>query len=430
MLPRTILYLLVLMIFMASCNSNKSNRDGGLSYWSSSNSGEIEFSKVMVNRWNLLHPNEKIQYQPVPEGQSSEEIILAAVVGKTTADIYSNMWQGSVEFYAKANVLVPLDTISGFMDFLYSRCDSTTINEITSDDGHIYQMPWKINPIMTLYNHTIQSDLRIDAGPLSYKKYLEAGEKIKKDNSGDGYIDQWLGITSTRIVWYQRLFNFYPLYLAASKGMPLIENNKAAFNNEYAIEVFQFLQDIYKNEYFTKDQEAATQDKFIGQTVFTKFTGPWEVKYLDKFKPEGMDYDFTNIPVPDDHEGPIYTYGDPKSIVIFNTCSNPNLAFDFIKTMVVTSGDSLFLELSNQLPRRTGIDTITAFQDFFTNNPKLKIFAQQSKHVRGIDNCDVIVEVFDIISQEYEACVMYNVKTPEQAIADAEKAVNVLLGAR
>jgi len=181
---------------------------------------------------------------------------------------------------------------------------------------------------MTLYNHTIQSDLRIDAGPLSYKKYLEAGEKIKKDNSGDGYIDQWLGITSTRIVWYQRLFNFYPLYLAASKGMPLIENNKAAFNNEYAIEVFQFLQDIYKNEYFTKDQEAATQDKFIGQTVFTKFTGPWEVKYLDKFKPEGMDYDFTNIPVPDDHEGPIYTYGDPKSIVIFNTCSNPNLAFD------------------------------------------------------------------------------------------------------
>jgi len=79
-----------------------------------------------------------------------------------------------------------------------------------------------------------------------------------------------------------------------------------------------------------------------------------------------MDYDFTNIPVPDDHEGPIYTYGDPKSIVIFNTCSNPNLAFDFIKTMVVTSGDSLFLELSNQLPRRTGIDTITAFQDFFT----------------------------------------------------------------
>lgn len=427
MLSKFILYILVLTIFIGGCNPNKSNKAYSLSLWSSSNSGEIEFSKILTARWNSLHPNEKIQYQPVPEGQSSEEIILAAVVGKTTSDIYSNMWQGSIEFYAKANILVPLNTLTGFNEFINSRCDTATIREITSSDGNIYQIPWKINPIITLYNHSVQSDLGIDKGQLTYSKYLQAAEKIKKDNSGDGYTDQWLGITSTRTVWYQRLFNFYPLYLAASNGMPLIENNKAAFNNEHAIEVFRFLQDIYINDYFTKDQEAATQDKFISQKVFTKFTGPWEITYLEKFKPKDLNYDFTNIPVPDDHEGPIYTYGDPKSIVIFNTCKNPELAFDFIKTMVDISGDSLFLTLSNQLPRRKGIDTIAAFQDFFSNSPKHKVFAQQAKHIKGIDNCEVITEVLDIISQEYEACVLYNVKTPEKAIADAEKAVNILL---
>lgn len=430
MLSKFNFYLLVLLVFMGSCNPNKSNNGSGLSYWSSSNSGEIKFSKTLTDNWNSLHPNEKIQYQPVPEGQSSEEIILAAVVGKTTSDIYSNMWQGSVEFYAKANILVPLDTLAGFNEFIHARCDTATIREITSGDGHIYQVPWKINPIMTLYNHSALSDLQIGKGQLTYSKFFEAAEKIKKDNSGDGYTDQWLGITSTKIVWYQRLFNFYPLYLAASNGLPLIENNKAAFNNEYAIEVFRFLQDIYKNDYFTKDQEAATQDKFISQKVLTKFTGPWEIHYLDKFKPKDLNYDFTNIPVPDNHEGPIYTYGDPKSIVIFNTCKNPELAFEFIKTMVDISGDSLFLTLSNQLPRRKGIDTIAAFQDFFSNNPKHKVFAKQAKHVKGIDNCEVITEVLDIISQEYEACVLYNTKTPEKAIADAEKAVNVLLGGR
>jgi len=413
-----------------ACSSSNKKKGYKLSYWSSSNSSEIEFSKTLAERWNTLHPNEKIQYQPVPEGQSSEEIILAAVVGKTTSDIYSNMWQGSVEFYAKAKILVALDTLDGFNEFINSRCDSATIKEITSGDGHIYQIPWKINPIITLYNHVVKSDLKIGEGPLTYSKFLAAGELNKKDNSGDGYVDQWLGITSTKVVWYQRLFNFYPLYLAASDGMPLIENNRAAFNNEYAIEVFQFLQDIYIENYFTKDQEAATQDKFISQSVLTKFTGPWEINYLNKFKSEGMDYDFTNIPVPDDHEGPIYTYGDPKSIVVFNTCEDPELAFEFIKTMVNISGDSLFLKLSYQMPRRTGIDTIPAFQNFFNNNPKFKVFAKQAKHVKGIDNCEVITEVLDIISQEYEACVLYNLKTPEKAIADAEKAVNVLLGAK
>ena len=58
------------------------------------------------------------------KGRSSEEIILAAVVGNTTPDIYSNMWQGDVEAYAQAGVLVPLDQLNGFMDFIYERCDS------------------------------------------------------------------------------------------------------------------------------------------------------------------------------------------------------------------------------------------------------------------------------------------------------------------
>jgi multiple sugar transport system substrate-binding protein len=54
-------------------------------------------------------------------------------------------------------------------------------------------------------------------------------------------------------------------------------------------------------------------------------------------------------------------------------------------------------------------------------------FAKQIPFVKGIDNCESIVEVLDIISQEYEACVVYGRKSPEKAIADAEKAVNILL---
>ncbi len=67
------------------------------------------------------------------------------------------------------------------------------------------------------------------------------------------------------------------------------------------------------------------------------------------------------------------------------------------------------------------------FQDYFIKNPKVKAFAKQANFVKGVDNCEVIVEVFDIISQEYEACVIYNKKTPEKAIEDAAKAVDNLL---
>ena len=159
--------------------------------------------------------------QPIPEGQSSEEVILAAVVGKTTPDIYANMWQGNVEMYAHAGVLIPLDTLKGFLKFIQERCDTNVIKEITSSDGHIYQVPWKANPIMTIYNKKLFAANNIPP-PKTYSAYLQAAETFKINNSSSTSAMRF-GYTEVKPIWYQRLFNFYPLYLAASGGAHLID---------------------------------------------------------------------------------------------------------------------------------------------------------------------------------------------------------------
>lgn len=140
-------FLILLILLMSACSRNNTERDKTLLYWSANNPYEIEYAELVVNKWNKAYPEKPVRFQPVPEGRSSEEFILAAVVGKTTPDMYSNMWQGDVETYARAGVLIPLDTLDGFMEFMYQRCDSSVLEEVTSSDGHIYQIPWKINPI-------------------------------------------------------------------------------------------------------------------------------------------------------------------------------------------------------------------------------------------------------------------------------------------
>ncbi len=424
-------YLLIggIGILCLTCKPRNNQKEDSIHYWTSNNGGEIKFAQWAVARWNDNHRNTPVQSQPIPEGQSSEEILLAAVVAGTTPDIYSNIWQGLVEFYSSAGILVALDTLAGFDAFIHQRCDSTTIAEITSADGHIYQMPWKINPIMTIFNKAELKDIGQDDFPANYTAYLKAAETFKKDSNGDGHADQWFGNTSMKLAWYQRLFNFYPLYLAASGGKPLIKNDKADFNNKYAIQVMSFLQKLYKENYFSHQVESAGQDLFIAERYASKWTGPWEIEYLEKFRKKDFEYKFCAMPVPDDHEGPVYTYCDPKSAVIFNTCKQTQKAFDFIVKMMDVEGDFEFLKTTNQLPRRKDIDTIAIFKTYFEKNPKMKIFADQAKHVRGSDVSESMIEVFDIISQEYEACVIYQKKTPEQAIADAEIAVNILLKA-
>ena len=421
-----IIIVLLLGYVLISCGSNNNNSRDAILYWCSNNNDEIKFAKLSTEEWNKNNPNDQVKYQPVPEGRSSEEIILAAVVGKTTPDIYSNMWQGDVEAYAQADVLVALDTLKGFLDFLYERCDSSVIEEIKSLDGHIYQIPWKINPIMLIYNVKIINELDLQGPPQTYSEFFNASQKFQKDIDDDGYVDRWFGYSEVEVTWWQRFFDFYPLYLAASGGAPLVKNNQAVFNNEYAIEVFFFLRELYKKNYFSKEKLSARQDVFLSGATATRFVGPWEIAHAEKFKPKGFEYEYTFMPVPNGHKGPVYTYGDPKNIVIFKTCKNPQAAWNYIKTMITNEGDLKLLELTNQLPRRKNLNSNIFFSDYFINNPKMKIFADQSKYVKGTDASPVLKEIFDLISQQYEACVVYGMKTPKQAITDAADAVNLL----
>jgi multiple sugar transport system substrate-binding protein len=353
-------------------------------------------------------------------------VILAAVVGKTTPDIYANMWQGNVEMYAKAGVLVALDTLNGFLEFIHERCDSSVISEITSADGHIYQVPWKVNPILTIYNKNIFTANGITL-PKTYTAYRQAAG-VLKHNTKDSTTKKRFGYTAVKPIWYEMRFNFYPLYLAASGGGNLIKDNKAVFNNKYAIGVFRFLQSLYRDDFFSKESTGASKDVFASQDIATKWTGPWEISFLNNLPNRGFEYDYYQQIVPDDHAGPIYTYADPKNIVIFNTTRDAQASWEFIKTLISKEGDLQLLQLTGQLPRRKNVETDPFYSNFLQTNPMMMPFVKQLPFVKGDDNSEVIVEVLDIISQEYEACVVYGKKTPEKAIADAANAVNVLLG--
>jgi multiple sugar transport system substrate-binding protein len=159
----------------------------------------------------------------------------------------------------------------------------------------------------------------------------------------------------------------------------------------------------------------------------SRFAGPWEIAHAEKFKPAGFEYNFTALPVPEDHQGEVYTYGDPKNIVLFNTCSRPREAWEFLKFMINKQNDLQFMEITHQIPRRENLFNDEFFSGYFARNPRMIPFARQAEFVRGTDVCPVLKEIFDILAQEYEACVVFGTKTPEQAISDAASAAQLLL---
>ena len=417
---------------MWACGRPERQVGDAITVWSSNNPPEV----ALLEWAAAAATGPGARTQPVPEGGSSEEVVLAAVVGGTTPDVYANMWQGSVAMYAESGVLVALDTLRGFVPWLRARCSPATIAEVTAPDGHIYQVPWKVNPIVTMYNRALVPG----RAPQTYSEYLAAGARVRADTDGDGYVDRFVGYTSPRAIWYERLFNFYPLYLAATGGAPLVADGRAAFDRPEAVAVFAFLRALYREDYFTRDQFASGRDPFLDGRVGSQWTGPWSVDYVERYAPEGFEYAFGPMLVPEvatagslaaaTSSPPPVTYGDPKNIVIFATAPDPQAAWDFLAGGVLSDvGDLRLLTTSHQLPRRTDLLTNPLFGAYFEEHPRMRGFAAQANHIVGVGPEPLIVEVLDIISQEYEACVLYGAKQPGAAIRDAARAVDVLLAA-
>jgi multiple sugar transport system substrate-binding protein len=415
-------------VFLVGCQSSKDKSNvTELVYWSSNNQDEINLANEVVAEWNRLNPNMPIKYQPVPEGESSEEVILAAVVGKTTPDIYSNMWPGDVASYVRADQLVQFDQFADFDSVTEERYSEDILVQSRSRNGHIYQIPWKTNPVMLIYNKKMFRSAGFDKPTRTYKEYLEAARRLNRDVDGDGYIDKWIGITDIRARWRDRLFDFYPMYIAATAGRTLIENGEITFNNEKAVGVFRFFRTIYENEYFPKEITTGRRDFFLTELAGSRIVGPWEITHTEKFKPEGFEYDFTHVLVPSGVEDPIYTYGDIKSIVVFKNTKFPGESWEFVKFLINKTNDYRLLKIASQLPLRKGILEDPLFEKYFEQNPKMVKFAEQAKYLRGVDESPTLKEVFDAISQEFEACVVYGAKSPEKAVKDAASRARLVL---
>ena len=418
---RTVTVFLAASLLCAGCGGNGDTTPSGdtvihLTYWPAPNPQEILLADTLVRRWNAAHPGIQVRMQPIPVSQSTEEVLLAAIAGGTTPDVCSNIQPGAMYEYTRAGGLLPMDGFPGFDSIAAIRAGTELLETFRSTDGHIYQLPWKSNPVMMFYNKKLLRDAGYNDVPRTYGAYLAAGRRVTRDTNGDGETDVWMGERDIRPIWWQRLFDFYPCYIAASGGKTLFTYDVFRLEDTAAVDVFSFFRSCYAEGIFPRTFFQGGDPFLLGKKA-THFSGPWEVATIRKFAPD-MEYGVAPLPVPDSHTGPVYTYGDFKNIAIFNTCRHPEAAWAFARYLVEPAHDLLLLEMCDQIPVRTDLVVHPLFQGYFRRNPVMAEFGKQLRHIRGIDAAPDLKEIFDTLSQIYEACSVYGKTPPADAVRE------------
>jgi multiple sugar transport system substrate-binding protein len=414
--------LSLLLLLGAGCGGREGSQGGNdrsanLIYWPAPNAQEVQLADTLVRKWNRLHPEIRVVMQPIPVSQSTEEVLLAAIAGKTTPDVCSNISPAGLHDYTQAGGLVALDSFADFDSVAASRTPPDLLSTFRTPGGHYYQIPWKTNPVMMFYNIGLFRAAGVDSVPRTYSEYLSTARVVTRDIDGDGQTDVWMGERDIRPIWWQRLFDFFPFYLAASHGSSLYVNGEVALQSEVAEKVFAFFQECYGQKYYPRTFFQGADPFLLGKKA-TNFAGPWEVAHIHKFAPQ-LQFGVAPLPVPDDHQGPVHTYGDYKNIAVFSNTKYPREAWEFVKFLTLPEHDLLLLTICDQIPIRGDLLTNPLFKEYFANNPSMVKFAEETPYTRSIDAVADLKEILDAISQEYERCAVYGQITPAEAVKDA-----------
>ncbi|HEV7629124.1 MAG TPA: extracellular solute-binding protein, partial [Streptomyces sp.] len=366
MLRKTAAALLALALTGASAGCARTAPDsataasarGPITVWLSNNAQEVVWGEKMVAEWNKAHPDQRIKAQQIPAGKTSEEALSASIIAGNSACLVFNTSPASVPQFQKQAGLVPLDDFPGGKRYIASRTGERAA-QYRSEDGKFYQLPWKSNPVMILYNkkHFKKAGLDPEHPKLStYKDFLDSSRKIVRSGAAKAAI--WPAPSSE---FFQSWFDFYPSFIAESDGKQLVKDGKPQFDSPAGRRVADFWRTVYREK--LAPQESFPGDAMAAGKSAMTIAGPWAVAaYKDSI-------DWGVVPVPTSEGRSLKetsTFSDEKSVSMFSACKNRATAWDVMKFATSKKQDGAFLKDTGQMPMRPNL--LEEYGPYFKKN--------------------------------------------------------------
>jgi multiple sugar transport system substrate-binding protein len=413
--------VVALSLGVAACGGSNlaatGSAKGAIKIWYSNNAEEVKWGDAVVAAWNQSHASEQVTAEQIPAGKSSEEVIGAAITAGTTPCLIFNTAPAAVPQFQKQGGLVNLSSFSDGSSFIEGRTGARA-GQYKSPDGSYYQMPWKGNPVMIFYNKDLFTKAGLDpANPAlkTYDEFLSTAQTLVSKGGVKAAI--WPAPSSE---FYQPWFDFYPLFIAQSKGKQLVEKGVPQFNNADGLAVANFWKQLYAKNLAPK--EAAQGDAFATGQSAMAIVGPWAIAvYGGKVK-----WGVVPVPTKDGMDASaIHTFSDEKSIGMYSSCKNQGTAWDFLKFAVSKDSDGKLLDLTGQMPMRA--DLPSNYASYFSAHPEYKLFADQAARSVEVPNVPNSVEMWQDFRSAYSKSVIFGSQSIDEAFKGAADQIKTLV---
>jgi ABC-type glycerol-3-phosphate transport system substrate-binding protein len=337
--------------------------------------------------------------------------------------------------YASAGVFAPLDPIieeevEGGMDAIEEKFGEQILN-FSSVDGTLYRLPFYHSTTWTGYRKSFFEEAGVEPptveNPYTTFDYFDVAEEVVANSSAE------MGLMMLTFG-----FHFWPLF--QTEGVDLLndDNTAAALNTETTVEILSRIQEL-------------TQDGIIAETSFTgRWTAPNQTfaagntamnfAHFNNLRTIMANGDWINVDTLGVGPGPrnsgVYAaHGWGITSEEYHPTEQVRTAFHFINDVVLS--EKWQKENATAGPTRP-VANLNAHRDladseeFRSNNPILAkqydLWSQNRDNAWAPPTIPASAEIEVIIDKDMVSACALGEKTPEEAAADAEEAINQAIG--
>ena len=405
-------------LLLSGCGPEEKNQQS-IKMWVAPNVTQEVYWGEIVKEWNSNPANRKVEFTPIPAAGSSEEAIMNALASGTEPDISTNIFIGFARQLTELKQLNDYSKMPGFQALVETRHMGNAMAS-WKFDGQQNVIPIYISPIVYWWRSDLLADYGFDHVPVTYDEIYTLSERMTQSHKGYS-----LQITSGKN-WWDRWFDFVPLYYAASQGSPYIQNNKATFNNDAGLQTLTFINKMFANKWTSYDF-TASDDPLAAGTVLGAVRGPWDIDRYQKQFPEVLKTIRIGQMPTLTGDAEAATMADSKGMVMFSTSKVQPDAWKFIQWVYSNPKNDLrWLELTGMPPAREDLQS----------NPVFKSYLQQHELVNAIASfvpkavppapITKTVEVQRTMTQMIEKLVFKNSPIPEVIQTSSQEIDNTL----
>lgn len=418
---------MLLLVGCGSSNKEGASSDGKtkITFWAAPNPTQLKYWEEMAKEFEKSQTDITVEVSQMKESPSSEATIQSAIASKTAPTLSENINRSFAAQLAASEAILPLNEQEGFSKAVEERKMSKSIKSWEFSDGKQYVFPVYSNPILYAWRIDTLKEIGVDEIPETYSELLEVGDKLSKQKKD---VAIWAKKDLTDPTAWMRWFDFFPLYNAASKGAPFVQENKFVADRTATEDVFGLMSELAKKKLLRTGE--ATDPFENGDSLMAEL-GPWTFPNWEEKYPEltfDENYTITSPVVPDSMKGEknISTYADSKGIVMYTqaTEDEQKAAMKFLSFVYGDEkNDVTWLELTSLIPARDDATENPVFKEYFKENPAMKVFAENVPYaVPAMDN-EKYNDIQQVFGEQAWVPVVRGEKSPQKAFKDGEKAV-------